>query len=407
MTKRLLPGLFLTVVASGVFAPAGEVTYFRGDGGVATTPQALPENFTDGARLVWKQPLPGGHSTPTIVGDRLVLTTFADEQLATVAMNLQTGEPLWRQVCPATQIEPFHQTGSPAACTVASDGQFLYVFFGSYGLLCYDLDGRLQWEKPLGPFQDEFEAASSPVLADGKIILNEDHDVNSFVMALDAATGNVLWRTDRPGFTRSYSTPVIWEVDGRKQVVVAGALSVMAYDLETGSIVWQVRGLSRMVETTPVIADGRLIVATWSPGGDQTERIAMEPFPEALAAYDKDGDGEIGKDELPEGDVRTRFFRIDLNQNGALDAAEWAKQAAIFDMAQNVAIAIRPGGAGDITDTHVDWIHRRGLPTVSSPLAYEGVLYMVKDGGIVTALDTATGELFKQGRSGVSSNYFA
>ncbi|MGE0376467.1 MAG: PQQ-binding-like beta-propeller repeat protein, partial [Planctomycetaceae bacterium] len=318
-----------------------------------------------------------------------------------------TGEQLWRQVCPATRLEEFHATGSPAACTIASDGQHLYVFFGSYGLLCYDLDGGLKWDKQLGPFQDEFEAASSPVLADGKIILNEDHDVDSFLIAVDAATGKTVWKTDRPGFTRSYSTPVIWEVDGRKQVVVAGALTLMGYDLETGSIVWQVRGLSRMVESTPVIAGGHLIVATWSPGGDESERIAMEPFPEALAAYDSDGDDEIGKDELPPGDVLTRFFRIDLNQNGGLDADEWRKHADIFAAAQNVAIAIRPGGRGDITDTHVAWIHRRGLPTVPSPLAYEGVLYMIKDGGIITALGAATGELLKQGRSGVASNYFA
>lgn len=388
-------------------ADDSQLTYFRQHGGVQDSTASLPVDFEEGARLVWKADLASGHSTPTIVRDRIVLSTFEDDTLATVALNRETGEQLWRKVCPTKEIESYHPSGSPAAATVASDGKRLYAFFGSYGLLCYDLEGELQWEKQMGPFQDEFGAASSPILVDGKIILNEDHDINSFLTAIDAATGDTLWKTDRPGFTRSYSTPVIWEVDGEKQIVVAGALVLSGYNLETGSLLWQMRGLSRIVDNTPVIADGNLFVATWSPGGDESERISMEPFEEALATYDKNGDGLIDKDELEEGPVLQRFYRIDLNQNLKLDADEWQKYADVFEQAQNVAVAIRPGGRGDITDTHVLWTHRKGLPTVPSPLVHDGILYMVKDGGILTALDATTGEVIKQIRTGESSPYYA
>ncbi|MCA9026165.1 MAG: PQQ-binding-like beta-propeller repeat protein [Planctomycetaceae bacterium] len=404
--------IFLTVLpllASRFLLSAGDTstTYFRQHGGVLESTAPLPENFDDGATLVWSSELGSGHSTPTLVEDRIFLTTFTDDELATIALNRETGQQLWRKVCPAKTIESYHPSGSPAASTIASDGQHLYVFFGSYGLLCYDLDGELQWEKPMGPFQDEFGAASSPILVDGTIILNEDHDINSFITAINAATGETLWETDRPGFTRSYSTPVIWEVNGKKQVVVAGALVLSGYDLENGSLLWQMRGLSRIVDNTPVVANGNLFVATWSPGGDEGDRISMEPFDEALTTYDKDGDKLIGKDELSDGPVLDRFYRIDLNQNQKLDADEWQKYANVFEQAQNVAVAIRPGGRGDITDTHVIWTHRKGLPTVPSPVVHDSILYMVKDGGIVTALDASTGEVIQQVRTGVSAPYYA
>ncbi len=404
----LLEAVFVGPAVSGDVSTSGEeAAYFRKQGGVATASQPLPEDLGEGARQVWRTELPSGHSTPTIVGDRIYLTTFADDELATVAIDRHTGEQLWRQVCPAPSLELFHSTGSPAAATVASDGKAVFAFFGSYGLLCYDLDGQLLWDTPLGPFQDEFGAASSPVFADGKIILNEDHDVDSFLIAIDAATGKTVWKTPRPGFTRSYSTPAIWEVEGRKQVVVAGALALMAYDLDTGSVIWQVRGLSRLVDGTPVIANGHVFVASWSTGGDESSRIAMEPFADALQTYDKNGDGRIAKEELTTGPVLARFFRIDLNQDGALDDEEWQNHARVFEQAQNAAFAVRAGGRGDITDTHVVWTYRRGLPVVPGPLVYEGVMYMVKDGGIITALDAATGDLLYRGRSGVSSTYYA
>lgn len=133
----------------------------------------------------------------------------------------------------------------------------------------------------------------------------------------------------------------------------------------------------------------------------------MESFEEALASYDQDGDGMISRDELPEGPVLERFFRIDLNQDGKLDAEEWEKHARVFELAQNAAMAIRPAGEGNVTETAVEWIYKRGLPTVPSSVVYDGVMYMVKDSGIVTSLDARTGEMLKQGRAIGTGNYYA
>ena len=408
MRIRSTMAILLALLA--VPAESQEPSYFRHDHGVAQDQQPLPANFSTDAKQLWRTPLPPGHSSPCVCGDSIFLTTFqADEQeLATVALDRATGTVRWKKVVPTKSIEPVHSTGSPAAATPACNGKQVFSFFGSYGLLCYDLDGNLLWEKVLGPFQDEYGAASSPVLVDDKLILNADHDIDSFIIALDQASGATIWQSPRSEATRSYSTPIILERDGAKQVVVAGALQLAAYDPATGEKLWWFNGLSRIVDCTPLIHDGRIYSASWTPGGDPGERISMEPFSQALAQYDKNQDGAIAKDELPPtSPVLDRFFRIDLDQNQNLNEQEWARHATIFERAQNVAVALDPGTRGNLAPQYVKWSYTRGLPTVPSSVVYDGVLTMVKDSGIVTLLDIDSGQMLQQLRAAGRGNYYA
>ena len=134
----------------------------------------------------------------------------------------------------------------------------------------------------------------------------------------------------------------------------------------------------------------------------------MEPYSEALANMDKNNDGQIGKSELPAGSpVIPRFFRVDLDQNEKLNKLEWDRHASVFARAKNVAMAVRPGGEGDVTKKNIKWVYHRSLPTVPSSVVYEGVLYMVKDSGIITSLDASDGELLKQGRARGPGIYYA
>jgi outer membrane protein assembly factor BamB len=383
--------------------------WFRKDHGIAPTGLQLPSEFGDVDRI-WRTELPPGISSPCVCGDHVFVTTFVAEskELATVAIDRNTGTILWKQVAPATTLEAFHAVGSPASSTPACNGSQVFSFFGSYGLLCYDLKGNLLWEHPLGPFQDEFGASSSPVLIDDKVILNEDHDIDSFLIALDQQTGKVIWKTSRIEATRSYSTPVVFDNAGRTEILVAGALRLTAYDPATGRELWWFDGLSRLVDSTPMIVNGQIYFATWTPGGDAEDRIRMEPFSEALKSFDQNGNQEIDKTELPEGSpILERFFRIDLNQNQGLNESEWQKHAQIFERAQNAAAAILPGTTGPLPEQNVLWQYHRSLPTVPSSVVYDGVLYMVKDSGIITSLDAATGELLKQGRATGRGNYYA
>ena len=242
---------------------AQEQVYFRHDFGVAEGTASLPLNFEDDATQLWHSPLPAGHSTPCVCGDAIYLTTFQVEQqeLATVALDRATGVVRWRQVVPTKSFEPVHATGSTATSSPACNGKQVFVFFGSYGMLCYDLDGRLRWERKFGPFQDEFGAASSPILVDDKVILNEDHDIDSSLIALNQKDGEEVWNVERREATRSYSTPFVLERDGKKQVLIAGSLQLAAYDPATGEKLWWYNGISRIVDSTPVIHKGTIYVA--------------------------------------------------------------------------------------------------------------------------------------------------
>lgn len=405
----LLVGLTLAT-RNEVSAQTKRNEYFRSDAGLAVGNQPLPDNLESDANLVWKAEIAPGHSTPCVVGDSIFLTTYKQDakQLTTVALDNTTGKVRWERVLETNYLEPVHATGSPASSSPASNGQEVYSFFGSYGLLCYDWNGNLKWEVPMGKFQDEFGAASSPILLDGKVILNQDHDINSFITAIDAKSGAVLWKTPREEATRSYSSPFVLERNGKKEILIAGALQLTAYEPNTGERLWWYNGISRIVDCTPVVQDGFIYVASWTPGGDADSRISMEPFEDALKNFDKNSDKKISRDELPAASpVMERFFRIDLDQDGGLDSTEWAKHASVFERAQNVAVALEPGTKGSLDSRYVRWTHSRGLPTVPSSVVYGEVLTMVKDSGIITVLDAKTGKQLQQMRAAGQGNYYA
>lgn len=416
MSARFL--VFIALVATcPITAVAAEPSvYFRSDSGVAADDRrALVEEVESDDVVRWRTPLGSGHSSPCVCGERIFLTTFVDGKLATVGLDRATGKVLWTQPAPHDRVEPFHTSGSPAVSTPACDGARVVSFFGSYGLLCYDLDGKLLWQMPMGPFQDEFGSGSSPVLVDGRVLLNEDHDRDNFLLCLDAATGKTLWRTAREGTTRSYATPVVAEF-GRasnngataktKQVIVAGALQLTSYDFATGKLLWTVDGLARIVNTTPVVVGDMLYVSTWSPGGDNDARIGMEPWDTALAQWDKNDDKLLTREECNNPEVLDRFYRIDLDQSQKLDEAEWVKYARVFELARNSVMALR---ASDVPGNppRLVWQQDKNIPYVPSPLVYRGVVYLIKDGGILSALAADDGRALKVGRVPGAGKFFA
>ncbi|MDG2380243.1 MAG: PQQ-binding-like beta-propeller repeat protein [Pirellulaceae bacterium] len=409
MRSWIVTLIFTSAVYSVSNGWAEQYTFFRSDGGQSKSPDRLVVHFDRSDTTLWRQPLSAGHSTPCISGERIFLTTYDQErqELATVACDLASGRPLWKRKAPATRMEEVHRVGSPAAATIASDGDRVFVFFGSYGLLCYDHDGNRVWSRPLGPFQDEFGAASSPVLLGDTLYLNQDHDTNNFLLALNTQSGRTRWEVTRNEFTRSYATPVVFESGPEQQIVVAGALTLTGYAPKTGKRLWWMHGLARIVNTTPAIHDDVLYVATWSPGGDVGERITMDSWSDAIEQYDKNDDRKISRDELPLGPVLTRFFRIDLDQDQGIDQPEWEKQAQVFQRADNAIIAVRPRGHGELGENQILWRYAKGIPYVASPLYHNGHIYLVKDGGILTVLDAETGKVRKRGRLKGRGNYYA
>ena len=383
--------------------------YFRSDAGRATGTGALPDRLDPPEALNWRVPLDSGHSTPILAGGKVFLTTYRPEskELAVVALDEVSGRVVWRQSLAPQRIEQTHQIGNPATATPACDGEHVFVFFGSAGLFCYDLAGHKVWEQPMGPFRDEYGAGSSPIIIGDKIILNQDHDTGSFIAAFDRLTGRQLWKTERPDAVRSYSTPVVWNGSGKPQLLAAGALRLTAYNPDNGESLWSADGLARIVIPTPVTSGPLIYMASWSPGGDAGKRLELDPWPKALAKWDANHDGKLSKDEIDDREVLDRFFRMDLDQDGLLDQKEWERHAAFFRLAQNAILALKPSGRGELGTNALVWKYNRGVPYVATPVLAKGILWMVKEGGIVTKLDANTGQLLQEERVPGFGNYFS
>jgi len=385
--------------------------YFRSDFGVADrSVGSLPDELDKPGALLWRVPLEPGQSSPILYNGTVFLTTYRSEtkELATVALDCATGATRWKRVLSATQIEIFHPTmGSAAVATPACDGSRIYVFFGSYGMLCYDLQGKPVWEHPMGPFRDEYGAGSSPILIDNKVVLCQDHDIESFLIALDCTTGKTVWKVPRPDAVRSYSTPAVWTHDGRLELLVAGALELAGYNPMNGDRQWWTHGLARIVIPGPIPSGEMVYMASWSPGGDPANRLTLDAWPTALAKWDKNKDGRLSRDEIDDQEVLNRFARMDLDQSGDLDEKEWERHASVFRKAQNALLAIKPSGKGEIGEGTLIWKYQKGVPYVATPLLDQGQLWMVKDGGIVTELDAATGERLQEERLPGGGSYYA
>jgi len=393
----------------------GTERYFRSEGGVAAeVGRALPAQLDVPKALRWRREVDPGHSTPMVLGDRIVLTSYraGTRELAVEAFEAGSGTPIWRRPFLPPKLEELHTIGSPATPTTASDGERVFAFFGSYGLVALDSRGEVLWEKRMGPFQDEYGAGSSPIVAGDRVILLQDHDVGSFLAAYDTRTGKELWRTERPDAVRSYATPAVWERRGKRELLAAGALELSGYDLETGRRLWTVGGLARIVIPTPIPYGDRVLMASWAPGGDSGRRIALDVWSVAAAKWDKDQDGFLTRAEIDNADVLDRYFRMDLDQNGKLNEAEWTRHADVFRLARNALLAIRPpDGDGPVSaaagSEAVLWSHARGVPYVSTPVVDGGALWMVKDGGIVTRVDAASGAVHYEERLPGVGNYYA
>lgn len=407
--------LFTTLTLAGCLCAGGEEAadtwgQFRGPGGraVAVGGKVLPAEIGPDQYVLWKTPLPPGHSSPVIHGDRIYLTGVHDQKLFTISLDRKTGKELWRAGAVAKALEKIHTIGSHAQSTPATDGTHVVVLFGSAGLICYDRDGQERWRVPMGPFKTEFGAAASPLLVAGRVILNQDYDSDSFLAAYDVKSGQPLWKTDRAEFPVGYASPVIWEVAGKKQIVQAGTLRIVGYDFDTGKEIWTVRGMARICNMTPTVGpDNVLYVAGWGAGADPGDIIVVPPFDDFIKKHDANQNGVIEIGEVPDGPIKPRYPQFDRNRDGHVDRAEWEGMRQIFAAAQNRLIAVRPGGTGDITKTHVMWEQKKQLPYVPSPLVYNGLIFLAKNGGLVSALDPKTGKSLKYDRVPARGDYYS
>lgn len=388
----------LAIVIALATAHAGESTWpqFRGPGGLGLGSGKPPVEFNADKNTLWKVAVPRGHSSPCIWGNRIVLTGLDDGRLVTFCLDRADGHELWRTVAPAEKIEATHRIGSPAAPTPCTDGERVVVYFGSYGLLAYDFAGKELWKKPLPTPVVEFGTGASPILAGGNVIVVSDQDAGGYLLAVDARTGAEVWRKDRSEFRRGFSSPFLWRHDGMEELIVAGSIWVRSYEVKDGRERWSSRGMARVSNATPTAGDGLLLISSWNVGGDEGGRVTMAPFAEFAAANDQNRDGALTRAEFPAGPVKDRFSQVDADKDGRVSREEYENMRDMFDQAENQLFTIRPGGQGDISASHLVWKTNKHLPYVSSPLCYDGRVYAMKNGGLASCYEAASGRILYQ-----------
>lgn len=437
MIGKLIPRLFsglcfgFLAVGAGPDLSADNWPQFRGPRGAGIAEgKKLPVTFGPSENLLWRSATPPGQSSPCVWGDRVFLNGFhqARKELWTLGIDRRDGLVLWRRVKKVAKFDKVHSTGSPATATPASDGERVYVYFASFGLVCYNFDGEELWARPLLVPPNRFGSGTSPIVMANRVILKVDQDGGSYLLVVDRRSGETVWRKDRPFVYRGYSTPVAHRERDVDEVITFSNGGLIAYDLKDGSRRWWVSRMPFQTCGTPVISSGVLFLNGTGSSGEGANFVAPPDFATALEKYDENGDGNIARLELPRslivvdrgasdgaGNTRLRdnwFFQPqDTDGDGALNRSEWRRLESYvkrsLSSTRSFVMAVRLGGQGDVSNSHVLWSEPKAVPEVPSPLYYRKRVYLIKNGGIIYCRDASTGSVVYKGRVGARGGYYA
>ena len=375
-------------------ASTNEWLQFRGPNGTGVAEGfALPAEFSSQKNLVWKTPVPFARSSPVVTVDRVFLTASEGDKLITLALDRKTGKTLWRRDVARARHMPIYRANDPASPSPVSDGKNVYAFFAELGLIAYDADGKERWRMPLGPFNSFYGMAGSPVLAGNTLLMVCDQRTDSFIVAVDARNGKLLWKKSRPNY-EAYSTPAVYRPsDGAAQVIVLGSHTVDAYSLDKGERLWWVSRIGAYPKGVPLL--GTDMVYVMADGGEEP---FLPPFDETLKA-DSNKDQRIQREEMKgHAEAYDHFGWLDSNNDGSIERAEYDFVRNSTTSGHGVT-AVRLKGQGDLTSSNVVWSLKKSYPSIPAPLIYKSVMYLMKEGGIVTSLDPASGQVLKQGRT--------
>ena len=289
LLHAVLGRAFAETTATAEPAATRQWPQWRGPLGTGVASHADPPvEWSETKNVRWKLALPGkGHSTPVVWGDRVFVSTAAPvgeafpakysgargghdeepithrEKFTVIAVDRRDGKVIWeRTVREEIPHQGGHFTASLASSSPITDGERVYAHFGSWGLYCLDLEGQMLWQKDFGHLETlhGHGEGSSPVLYADTLVINWDHEGDSFLVALDKRTGRELWKTPRERAS-SWSTPIVVENAGKPQVAVSGSQRLRAYDLADGKFIWECEGLSVENVVASPVAGGGMVFA--------------------------------------------------------------------------------------------------------------------------------------------------
>ncbi|MEX1229569.1 MAG: PQQ-binding-like beta-propeller repeat protein [Planctomycetaceae bacterium] len=260
---------FICVLLFTASLSADDWPAFRGPNGDGiAADEKFPTEWSAEKNVKWKIPLGGnGNSSPIVSNGKIFVAYAAEEgaQRHLLCCDRATGEVLWDKGVEFEKGEVTHQTNPYAGSTPVADGERVVVWHGNAGVYCYDFDGTELWTQNIRRLKHEWGYGTSPILHDGRVILNVGAGDEAAMVSLDLADGSVVWQTPEPGGTNdtstrlvgSWSTPIIVEVDGQSQILCSMPTRVVAYQPSDGSILWYVTGMTSergdLVYTSPIV----------------------------------------------------------------------------------------------------------------------------------------------------------
>ena len=388
--------LLLTVFRFTAPARAEDWPQFRGvnASGVSTSKKSLPTEFSLDKNLKWSVKLGDGVGCPIVAGGKVFTTAMTGEKTFSVfAFDAASGKKLWQKDYETGKLPRITPPNSHASSTPASDGQRVIAYFSTLGLLSLDaMTGEEQWKRslPSPNYLMDWGAASSPIVHDGTVYFNQDDDLSPTLFAINAKSGAIKWTTERLDMLAGYAVPVICEANGQTDVVISGTGFLKGYDPATGSERWSSNSTLRTMMTSPVVRDGIIYLSCQSYGDEKrTLKFAL------LEWLDTNQDGKLAKAEIPK-EFWSRFDVSDKNSDGVIadEELDTAFQSAKNQAGGGTTIqAVRGGGSGDVSKTHVLWnVHNKAPSNLVSPVVVGEQIFIVKKGGLSSSFDAATGK---------------
>lgn len=355
--------------------------------------QNLPDRWSTTENIAWKQDLPGrGWSSPIVWGDRIFLTTVVsagkpeepkkglyfggnrptppdvEQEWIVVCMDLSTGKPIWQKtVHTGKPLSAIHLKSSFASETPVTDGERVYCYFGNLGLYCFDFDGHEVWKREFKPNKTRFGwgTAASPVLHEGRLYLVNDNDEDSYLLSLDAKTGNEIWKVARDEKS-NWSTPYIWQNEKRTEIVTLGSGKVRSYDLD-GKLLWWLRGMSSITIATPYQYQGLLYFSSGYVQDNLRPIYAIRP-------------GAEGDISLSEGASSNNFISWSQSKAAPYNPTSIVYEDRLYVLHDRGLFACYD--ARDGREIYPLQRIPEGRAFTSSPWAYDGKIFCLNEDGV-------------------------
>ncbi len=323
---------------------------------VVRTKKDAPTEWGEAKNLLWRTPIPGaGHSTPILYKDRIYLTTGEGTASATnlflIALDKKTGQQVWKVELYSGSWSKPHKDNNYASSTVACDGERLFVTYENgekLGMLATDLNGKIVWKKWIANYFCAWGISTSPILYKSALIMAVEGQPGSWLVALNRATGDVIYRRELRKVKQSYGTPMIATIKGKDQILQVGGETTRGYSAATGELIWECNGPATFCVATPAV-NGDMIYATG--GYPQREMLAIRA----------DGTGDVTASHVIwKTDAKVGYVPSPLYSEGVLYAVS---DSGLFR-------------AYDALTGKILWDHNFDAPFYSSPLLANGKIYL-------------------------------